>query len=1047
MGFLLGRGLRLAVLCVCAFLCCAEIPGSRSLAANSKAAPAAISQPVPTQPQSYIEIPGSLQSFVRMAGISSEAKPEEALPLFGHFVATYGYEGSKERSPQQTEALILFKRYFKQAEILTTLAGPSGSIHFSTCEEAQPLLKAIGYRLRGGCSVNRNIVVEDAEKAFITLDSGFPLADVEEDLAGNKPFTMAYHSTRLPLIYSIRDWTDEHDPNGTQAIARLAGDPTLARLYWALSRMDEPTREILKSSLGLKGMLPLASVLDFYGSSLAVRDGRVVVPGGKQAEKEWAKLVGAAPDHPEAFLVRLLRKDRGSLAEYYDALARAPLPQVTFFTEGDHLRLFYAAFHDHDSSDDAVHSTFRPGAGLLLLATRLPLDANGEPLVPGGVSVWKGALRRKSGSQIEREWAGRAQGWTKPNQFVEGLVALSRSYWEDGELAMYLTLSEIDRQRPPDRRMSPATASLLIAHFPQLRDQYEIFSEFPALDDAAIAQFIETTQKIDRIRDPLIRGDAMGIFEANLALWQIFARQGQISRADLNDSWKKLNGAFRDAHTSAQLFGAGRQALVQLMQTVSGKPEVNQDQLVNLLAGPPQSSADGQEVHAGIAGEIQQVIADQRLVPLDTLLDLGDDFHGMGKRSSGPEALRDLSLAAQLEEVRGPRPMFTNAERDEWAPGERPNAHIQQEMKTDAQKLLGRAEQNGAAECAALTPYLRDTLVGFIYAYYQPPGSQVLHDRPLLVRSHDFLASEAIPANEAWLSARLFGAGAAAAAGGTHFSGSLAGLPYALAQVQEDLIVPRRVQSLIWQGVAADILTSAMVPRWWSTPAQDLHAAALYQKSGEEIVAGAARDANLRAIVLQILSEQLLPATIDSIDGDLRAQDVHAALDRITPAAEFHLTAEFQGQLPGRMAKLGPAGRELAQLIANDPGQSIAERLSEEFGVPHPNLAGSYRGDLLDLKLFPSVMGYGSDLLAESWESENLYWARLADETGNSPAMLNELAPMLAGQMVRNIASSNFEDWPALDRALRETGRDFLASQRGRTQADAALFQPLPASH
>ena len=37
-----------------------------------------------------------------------------------------------------------------------------------------------------------------------------------------------------------------------------------------------------------------------------------------------------------------------------------------------------------------------------------------------------------------------------------------------------------------------------------------------------------------------------------------------------------------------------------------------------------------------------------------------------------------------------------------------------------------------------LTPFLRDTLVGLNYAYYEPPGAEVLHNNPLFVRSHDF---------------------------------------------------------------------------------------------------------------------------------------------------------------------------------------------------------------------------------------------------------------------------------------------------------------------
>jgi hypothetical protein len=64
-------------------------------------------------------------------------------------------------------------------------------------------------------------------------------------------------------------------------------------------------------------------------------------------------------------------------------------------------------------------------------------------------------------------------------------------------------------------------------------------------------------------------------------------------------------------------------------------------------------------------------------------------------------------------------------------------------------------------------------------------------------------------------------------------------------------------------------------------------------------------------------------------------------------------------------------------------------------------------------------------LQAESWEASNLYWARLADEMGYSPVMLTQLVPQLTERMVEHIFATDLEDWPALVRALRETGEDF----------------------
>ena len=101
------------------------------------------------------------------------------------------------------------------------------------------------------------------------------------------------------------------------------------------------------------------------------------------------------------------------------------------------------------------------------------------------------------------------------------------------------------------------------------------------------------------------------------------------------------------------------------------------------------------------------------------------------------------------------------------------------------------------------------------------------------------------------------------------------------------------------------------------------------------------------------------------------------------------------------------------------------QRLSRDFGTPHPVLAQSYACELLNLPPFPAFGGNSSRLLGESWDSSNLYWARLADEKGYSPVVLNRLVPELTRRMVANIFASDIEDWLALDRAMKETGEEF----------------------
>jgi len=63
-------------------------------------------------------------------------------------------------------------------------------------------------------------------------------------------------------------------------------------------------------------------VLDFFGGMFQIRGGKAIVPGGVRTEKVWAELTGVGSDKGAAFIEKLMAKDDGWLASYFDALAR-----------------------------------------------------------------------------------------------------------------------------------------------------------------------------------------------------------------------------------------------------------------------------------------------------------------------------------------------------------------------------------------------------------------------------------------------------------------------------------------------------------------------------------------------------------------------------------------------------------------------------------------------------------------------------------------------------------------------------------------------------
>ncbi|MFY9801903.1 MAG: hypothetical protein WAK78_15535 [Candidatus Acidiferrales bacterium] len=1016
----------------------------------TRAAPLHPPAPPPQEAQANalatVAIPGPLRSFLRMAGISQKVTPEEVLPLLARNVFLLGYQGSGYTA-RPTEFLLLLRRYVQQSRELAALAGPGGVIHVSNCADAKDLLEILGYRTRPDCGKSNTYVeTADARRAFLTIDSGFPLPDLEKTLQGGEPFSYPYPGSQLPIFLTQHEWMAAgkdagKDLNGRTLLDALLYDRALSRLYYAWAHLDPETQDALLHSPGLKKLLPLAAPLDFYGNYITVRSGRVVVPGGPDAESAWKDLVGASPHSPGEFVPRLLEKDNGWLAAYYDSFARISADQQARFLEGSRLQRCYNALRGKNTTPSATASVFRPDPILLLLMTRVQWEPDGTPHVPGNLAAWKTILNQKAYAELARNSDVDIRGSKNANGLLEVMFALSRFDWDGGPTEAYLELSEIDSKRPADRRLSPQTVELMAGKFFEFHDQYLIFSEFPELTDASIATFITTAESVAKIPERTLCGNGMGILEANVALWQILARQGQIPAPRMDESWRETLQPFAHVSSSPQLFDAARASLGEVLRASTGESRRSQDEIINLLAGPRQTNTEAQRVHADLADRMRAALNDQRLVSLDTLLSLGEGLSAAGHGASTDNL---SALAEELTEFQMPRPIFTRGERIEFTAGTYNNKHTDLEMRTDVANLLKSHAPAAELEQARgeLVPFFRDTLVGLVYAYYEPPGAQVLHNNPLLVRSHDF-SGDTVMGLELylWQTPRLFGVGSPAG-GGAHLVGSLADLPFVLGEMEQDFIAPVNVAALIWSDVVPCMLANSVVPRWWNVSPTELHAIALYQRAGEELLAASQQNEELRGKVTAILSTRMIPERSARLSHALKAGETVQISAMTTPADTFYLTAAFRSKYPDDTASWGTAGRELADLTRQHSAELNWDRLSADFGVPHPAMARTYARELLSEAPFPVFQEYSSRLLAEEWDSTNLYWARLADELGYPPVALNRLAPDLTVRMVARIFASDTNDWPALLRAMRETGEEFRQGKLASLPANAGGSQP-----
>src|ERR1700683_3743737 len=111
--------------------------------------------------------------------------------------------------------------------------------------------------------------------------------------------------------------------------------------------------------------------------------------GGAATLVRWRGSAGAPPDQGAAFFEKLIAKDDGWLASYFDALARINGPVREYLTEPARMQRFYMAIRGKVTSPGPARPVFRSNADMMLLTNRLRLDKDGRPHVPGNLDIWK----------------------------------------------------------------------------------------------------------------------------------------------------------------------------------------------------------------------------------------------------------------------------------------------------------------------------------------------------------------------------------------------------------------------------------------------------------------------------------------------------------------------------------------------------------------------------------------------------------------------------------------------------------------------------------
>ncbi len=973
--------------------------------------------PAPDAARPMIDIPGPLRSFARMAAISGDSNPDTVLPALARNVVTNGYQASRSNEAlEETEYLKLVHRYVAQARELDKMAGPDKVIKVPNCESTQTndLLRILGYRMRGGCGSEVVLETVNAQRAFLTTDSGFPLSQLEQALRTDKPFTHDFHPTQVPVLYTPDYWITGKEKSGDFLDAFL-GDPTLCRLYLGMSKLDPETASSLKQAMTPTRLRAFASVLDFFGGNFEIRQGKAVVPGGAKSAAMWTELAGASPDKGPEFIEKLMIKDDGWLASLYDALARIQGPVRDYLTDPARMKRFYAAVRGKITTPGPARPVFRSNADMMLLTTRLQLDAAGNPKIPGGIEVWKGLFAKNPRGKYDAKLSKAAATWKDADDVLEALFALSRKPVDNEPLKIFMSLSDIDRGRAAP--LDTATVDALVKVWNVYGSQYSMFGDAATMDKTILA-WLTAAQAVDKLHDNQLRQDSIGTLQGLTGLWQIFCRQGSLPVTKADDVLAGIVAPFADIKSNRVLFDAGRNGLTLLVKNTGASTGTLQDRILGLLAGG--AKLDDSEARVTLVQEEQRVFEAQKLLPADLVFELADNLEAVTKGEKLNSQLASR-MAARVADIQLPRNSMTGIEKNAMAFGYFVDKHIDDERKLNFRAMIDKASKDPEKLKdirGLLAPTLRDTIIGYNYIHYAPPGAQILMTNPLFVRGHDFIGMQG--ANRSWRTTEMYGTGWPSNAGG-RLVGSLSGLPYALAEAEQNFLVPTQTQALIWGDLVPQMILTAKAPRFWNVRPTQMHWVALNMRFAESELAEASVNPAEREPVFAALQTVSSPWRAALVRKAITDGDAKQAVELMTPSELWFMARILSGQ------KLGadtPVGREVAhyRLVAAEDTSNT--ETSKAWGTPKPTLANSYRSELLNVRTFPTLMGYSSRIMAESWESNLLYWADVADEAGISPSQLNVLVPDWTRQVVERIFASHLEDWPALLKSLRAVGEE-----------------------
>lgn len=422
----------------------------------------------------------------------------------------------------------------------------------------------LGYGIRGDGpgfeAERRSGAREERRQAFLGL-LGLPASEALERLSAGEDVTVACGDGEAEVPFGLAAWRevlglDEKRLNAGNAFLHFVKNVRASRMLVALHGLDARTREEVRSLGGATGgyggwRLLYDEALDglaLYPEGLEVRGGRIVLPGGPDADAAWEEVVGAPPAEPARFLPRFFGSGGGKPAYVADALRQLPEATARAFVLGrdgggekgvERFRVLYDAV---GQSGRGIGRAQRDPYDFTQLAWFLGPPAEGDVSLPGGIALWREAVRT---SRFPADEAALAlvleEAAGSEDDPVESLARLLGRQVEGAVLdvpaqKILVFVSGLVRSRPV--LADPGTLVLLARGLERFLPAWAPLEDLPLDDPATVRRYLFTLNRLDTNgtgREAELRA---GLFLTSTDLLAAFCRSGSLPD-------EKARGLFR----------------------------------------------------------------------------------------------------------------------------------------------------------------------------------------------------------------------------------------------------------------------------------------------------------------------------------------------------------------------------------------------------------------------------------------------------------------------------------------------------------------------